>query len=107
MIWLETALAVGITYLVNTGLLDLGQLIACLSERPARALHLPVGRLEEGAEADFVLIDPERRWTVAAGAFRSRSANSPYLGETLTGRAVATFLRGRLTWRDEAGPAAG
>lgn len=103
VIGLETALAVGITYLVRTGLLDLGQLVACLSERPARALNLPVGRLEEGAEADFVLIDPERQWTVAAGAFRSRSANSPYLGETLTGRAVATFLRGRLTWREEGG----
>lgn len=103
VIGLETALAVGITYLVRTGLLDLGQLVACLSERPARALNLPVGRLEEGAEADFVVIDPERQWTVAAGAFRSRSANSPYLGETLTGRAVATFLRGRLTWREEGG----
>jgi dihydroorotase len=106
VIGLETALAVGITYLVRTGLLDLGQLVACLSERPARALNLPAGRLEEGAEADFVLIDPERPWTVAARAFRSRSANSPYLGETLTGRAVATFLRGRLTWRDEDGAGA-
>jgi dihydroorotase len=106
VIGLETALAVGITYLVRTGLLDLGQLVACLSERPARALNLPAGRLEEGAEADFVLIDPELSWTVAARAFRSRSANSPYLGETLTGRAVATFLRGRLTWRDEDGAAA-
>jgi dihydroorotase len=106
VVGLETALAVGITYLVRTGLLDLGQLVACLSERPARALNLPAGRLEEGAEADFVLIDPERPWTVAARAFRSRSANSPYLGETLTGRAVATFLRGRLTWRDEDGAGA-
>lgn len=106
VVGLETALAVGITYLVRTGLLDLGQLVACLSERPARALNLPAGRLEEGAEADFVLIDPERQWTVAARAFRSRSANSPFLGETLTGRAVATFLRGRLTWRDEDGAGA-
>jgi dihydroorotase len=102
VIGLETALAVGITHLVKTGLLDLGQLIACLSERPARAFNLPAGKLEEGAEADFVLIDPERIWTVQAATFRSRSANSPYLGETLTGKVAATFLRGRLTWRDEA-----
>jgi dihydroorotase len=101
VIGLETALAVGITHLVRTGLLDLGQLIACLSERPARAFNLPAGKLEEGADADFVLIDPERIWTVQAAAFRSRSANSPYLGETLTGKVAATFLRGRLTWREE------
>lgn len=99
VIGLETALAVGITYLVKAGLLELGQLIACLSDRPARALNLPVGRLEEGAEADLVLFDPERRWTVEKSSFQSRSANSPYLGETLTGRVMATFLRGRLTWR--------
>jgi dihydroorotase len=107
VIGLETALAVGITSLVKTGLLDLGQLIACLSERPARALNLPVGRLEEGAEADFVLVDPDRTWTVQAGSFQSRSANSPYLGETLTGKVAATFLRGRLTWRDDTVSGAG
>ena len=99
VVGLETALAAGITYLVKTGLLDLGQLVACLTERPARALNLPVGRLEEGGEADFVLIDPEREWVVSADAFQSRSANSPFLGATLTGRVAATFLRGRLTWR--------
>jgi dihydroorotase len=102
VIGLETSLAVGITYLVNNGLLDLGQLIACMSEKPARIFNLPAGKLEEGADADFVLIDPERTWVVQAGGFRSRSANSPYIGETLTGRVEATFLRGRLTWRAEA-----
>ena len=101
VIGLETSLAVGITYLVNNGIMDMGQLIACLSEKPARIFNLPGGRLEEGAEADFVLIDPEKVWTVTRGCFQSRSANSAYLGETLTGKVWATFLRGRLTWRDE------
>ncbi|MDX2475219.1 MAG: dihydroorotase [Candidatus Krumholzibacteria bacterium] len=98
---LETSLAVGITYLVNNDILDLGQLIACMSEKPARIFDLPGGRLEEGAEADFVLIDPKRTWTVTADSFQSRSTNSAFLGETLTGQVQATFLRGRLTWRQE------
>ncbi len=98
---LETSLAVGITYLVNNGILDLGQLIACMSEKPASIFNLPGGQLEEGAEADFVLIDPHREWTVAANGFQSRSRNSAFLGETLTGKVQATFLRGRLTWREE------
>ncbi len=99
-IGLETSLAVGITYLVNSGILDLGQLISCLSEKPARIFDLPGGRLEEGAEADFVLLDPDRTWTVTADSFQSRSTNSAFLGETLSGRVLATFLRGRLTWHD-------
>ena len=47
-------------------------------------------------------LDPDAEWVVAPADLRSRSRNSAYLGETLTGRVKATFLRGRLTWRDEA-----
>jgi dihydroorotase len=98
---LETALGVGITYLVNTGVMDLGRLVQCMSETPARIFNLPGGRLEEGAEADFVLFDPDREWVVQAGNFQSLSRNSCYLDETLTGRVAATFRGGRLTWRNE------
>ena len=98
---LETALGVGITYLVNTGIMDLGRLVQSMSENPARIFNLPAGRLEEGAEADFVLFDPERQWVVEAGKFQSLSHNSSFLGETLTGRVTATFRGGRLTWRDQ------
>ena len=102
VIGLETALAVGITYLVKNDIMDLGQLIACLTEKPAKVMNLSGGRLEEGAVADFVLFDPEKEWLVAADGFQSRSANSSYIGETLTGKVVATFLGGRLTWHEPA-----
>ena len=61
VIGLETAFGAGVTYLVDAGKLDLGQLIRCMSERPAQILKLATGRLEAGLEADFVLLDPERR----------------------------------------------
>jgi dihydroorotase len=98
VIGLETAFAVGMTYLVGAGKLDLGRLVQCLTERPAAVLGLPLGRLQEGGEADFVLLDPEREWLVTRETLRSRSRNSSFLGETLKGCVVATFLRGRLTW---------
>ncbi len=101
VIGLETAFSVGVTYLVKTGVLDMGQLIECLSSKPAQALNLPGGNLEEGLVADFVLLDPVGEWTVQADKFQSRSRNSSYIGEKLTGKVVATFLRGRLTWRLE------
>ena len=63
-------------------------------------MGLPGGLLEEGGEADFVLFDPDREWTVTVEGFQSRSGNSSFLGETLTGRVFATFLRGRLTRLD-------
>ncbi len=98
---LETALAVGITYLVQGGKMDLGQLIYRMTERPAEIMHLPRGKLEEGCVADFVLFDPEATWKVDAAKFHSKSRNSSFVGETLTGRVVDTFLRGRLTYREE------
>ncbi len=85
------------TYLVDAGKMDLGHLIRCMSERPAQILKLATGRLEAGLEADFVLLDPTRAWTVGPDTLWSRSRNSSFLGETLKGLVVATFLRGRLT----------
>jgi len=100
VVGLETAFAVGVTYLVEEKKLDLGRLIQCLSERPADVLGLSLGRLEEGNEADFVLLDPDRAWTVSEETLHGRSCNSCFLGDELKGRVLATFLRGRLTWRD-------
>ncbi len=100
VVGLETALAVGVTFLVKLGRLDLGQLVHSLSERPAEIFHLPVGKLEEGGEADFILFDPDETWKVDPGRLHSKSKNSAFAGETLTGRVKATFLRGRLTYHD-------
>jgi dihydroorotase len=100
VIGLETALSVGITYLVQDGKLDLARLVYLMSERPAEILNLPGGQLVEGGPADFVLFDPERTWTVTRDRLHSRSKNSSFLGEILHGRVAATFLGGRLTWHD-------
>jgi dihydroorotase len=101
VIGLETAFAAGVTYLVETGKLDLATLVQTLTERPARVLGLSRGRLEEGAEADLVLLDPAAEWRVERAHLRSRSENSCFLGERLQGRVVATFLRGRVAWHQE------
>lgn len=101
VVGLETALGVGITHLVKSGVMDLGQLIACMTSKPARALNLPGGTLEEGGKADFTLFDPDCEWTVTTDSLQGRSRNSSYIGEKLTGKVVATFMRGRLTWHKE------
>jgi dihydroorotase len=72
-----------------------------MTERAADCYGLPVGRLEEGGEADFILFDPDEEWIVDRRELLSKSKNTPYNGVKLSGRVKATFLRGRLTWRDE------
>jgi dihydroorotase len=54
--------------------------------------------LEVGNQATISVIDPEATW--AAGQFESRSANSPWAGRTMLGRARHVLLRGRPTLLD-------
>ena len=81
-------------------MLDVPSLIARLTIGPARLLRIPAGTLDVGAPADVTVIDPERRWKVAARSFKSKSRNTPFDGWDLTGKAVATFVGGTLVYED-------
>ena len=96
---LETALGLAIRELVTPGILSLPELIFRMSTRPAQVFHLPGGTLAVGAPADVVLLDPAADWVVRPEAFRSKSRNTPFGGETLTGRADLTLVDGRVVWR--------
>jgi dihydroorotase len=98
VIGLETALAVTLTTLVASGVLSLSGAIAKLSSEPARILKLPKGQIAEGADADLTIIDPTREWEVDAGAFASKSRNTPFHGWRLKGQTVATFVAGKIVW---------
>jgi dihydroorotase len=97
VIGLETAVAVVL------GAVDLGPggLFARMSVAPARLAGLEEhGQLlAPGSPATITVVDPGREWV--GDHFRSRSANSPWRGRRLTGRARHVLLRGRFTLRDE------
>ena len=95
---LETALALGITSLVKPGHLTMAQLMEKMSSNPARLYKLDCGRMEAGAPADLVIFDENRQWTVKG--FESKSSNSPFLGETLTGQVVYTICGGAIVYGD-------
>ena len=102
MTGLETALSVVVKSMVEPGLLTWRQLAARMSETPARIGRLDgQGRpLEVGEPANVCLVDPRASWTVDPAAMATRSRNTPYAGDVLPGRVVATFLRGRPTVLD-------
>ena len=101
---LETAFAVYLGALVQTGLITLGRLSALLSANPARILGLhDRGRVRTGLRADLVLIDPELDWTVRPKDFRSRGVNSPFIGRHCRGRVMMTLRAGTIVYdRSEA-----
>ena len=99
IVGLETALGLGISELVASGLLTLPELLARMSTVPARVFHLPGGTLAVGAPADVVVFDPEQRWQVRREELLSKSGNSPFLGATLQGRVESTIVGGRVVYQ--------
>jgi dihydroorotase len=95
---LETAFAALHTHLVLPGVVSLEILLERMSAGPARAFGLDEPRIEVGARANLVALDLEADWIVSEAGFRSLSANSWLLGETLRGRVVTTIADGRLVF---------
>jgi len=95
VIGLETAFSALHTHLVLPGALPLETLLERMSAGPARAFGLAEPRIEVGAQANVVVLDLDAEWRVTEDGFRSLSANSWLLGETLQGRVVRTVADGR------------
>jgi dihydroorotase len=98
IVGLETALALGMTYLVKPGHLGLSELVRRMSTEPARLLGLPGGKLSEGAVADVTVFDPDATWLVDPERFVSKGRNTPFGGQTLTGKAVLTLVGGEIVY---------
>ena len=95
VVGLETALPC-VLELVRESRLSPLDAVARLSTHPARVLGLRGGSLEVGSPADLVLVDPEHIWKLESSDLHSRSRNSAFLGHELRGRAVLTWVNGRV-----------
>jgi dihydroorotase len=94
IIGLETFLPLCVTHLILPGVLTWPQMIAKMTVNPARVLGIPRGTLQVGVKADVTVIDPTEEWTIDVNQFETKSRNSPFHGCRVTGRAVATIVRG-------------
>lgn len=99
MLGLETALSVVSTVMVESGLLDWAGVARVMSESPARIAGLEGhGRpIAVGEPANLTLVDPAAQVVVDRAASVSLSRNNPWHDRKLTGRVVATLLRGTPT----------
>ena len=94
-IGLETMLAAALR-LYHGGQVSLMRLIDAMSTRPAEIFGLAAGTLKPGAAADIALIDLDEPWLVAKDMLLSRSKNTPFEDARFSGRAVATYVSGKL-----------
>lgn len=83
---LETALVIGIKYLVEPGYLSLVQLIKKLSVGARKILGLDFELLQIGKSANLTVFDTVSEWKVDSSLFYTKSANSAFNGEIVKGR---------------------
>lgn len=99
-IGMETSLSVGLTYLVDSGIMTISQLIEKMSVNPAKILNIPAGTLSVGVSADIVIFDPNQVYTVDKNKLHGKSKNTPFKGMKLKGKVRYTILNGEVVYKD-------
>ena len=84
--------------LVEKGVLSLARVVEALTRAPARIVGLPAAQLREGSDASLTLVDPKRSWTVAPERLRTKSKNTPFLGQTVKGMVMMTLVSGAIAF---------
>ncbi|MDT2075711.1 MAG: dihydroorotase [Planktomarina sp.] len=95
---LETLLPAALR-LYHSNQLTLPQLFRALSLNPAKRLGLHGGRLVEGAPADLILFDPDAPFVLDRFKLHSKSKNTPFDGQRMQGRVLATFVDGHKVYQ--------
>ncbi|RMF14822.1 MAG: dihydroorotase, partial [Alphaproteobacteria bacterium] len=86
---------------VAAGRLTLARLVDLTSAGAARVFHLAAkGRIAVGWDGDYTLVDPKARWTIGDDWLASRCGWSPFAGRQVTGRPVATIVRGHVVMHE-------
>lgn len=97
---LETALPVCLEVLVKQNKFKLPFVIDLMTRKAANLLKLPAGTLAPGAPADACIFDPNETWLYDAKKGFSKSLNSPWSGQKLTGRVKATVVAGKVVYQN-------
>ena len=97
---IETSFSLSYTNLVLGGVLTLPQLAEKMSAAPARILGLEGGALAEGQPADIMLADLSESYTIDSRAFVSKGKNTPFDGQTVSGRVKCTMVDGSIKFRE-------
>ena len=100
MIGLETAFALAVTHLVKEAGMSLSDVVSKITINPATLYKFDRGTLSVGKAADITIADVNEKWVVTEDDFKSKSHNSPFIGEELTGRIKYTICDGKTVYRN-------
>jgi allantoinase len=101
---IQSTLPVLLTEGVHARGMTLAHVAELTATAPARrfGLHPRKGAIVAGADADFVLVDLDRTWTLTPAQLQTRSGISPYVGRRFRGAVARTIVRGTTVFADDA-----
>ena len=102
MTGVQTLLPVMLTH-VAAGKLSLLRLVDLLCAGPQRVYGIRgKGRIAVGSDADFAIVDLNKKWTIRNSQMASKSGWTPFDGFAARGFVTGTILRGRvMQWEGE------
>ena len=87
--------------LVHQGQLSIEQLVQKMCHAPATLYQMERrGFIRPGYQADLVLVNPQKEWTVTNDCLLSKCGWSPMEGETFHSKVEKTFVNGHLVYAD-------
>lgn len=96
VVGLETAFAAVYTTMVASGLMSFERLIEAMAITPRMLLGMPpMEFLEEGCDADIVVVNTDEKFLVDPHNFKSMGKASPYEGALLQGKVKMTIYNGK------------
>ena len=72
-----------------------------MSYNPAKLLKIERGEIKEGKIADLTIFDKDCEYTYKIEDIVSKSKNTPFIGEKLTGKVKYTIVSGKVVYQDE------
>ncbi len=86
---------------VNNGKLSLNQLISLVCENPVRIFGIKnKGFIKEGFDADFTIVDMNKKIEIQNQNIESKCGWSPFNGYTFKGTPVSTIIAGKVKMQD-------
>ncbi|MCK9150581.1 dihydroorotase [Methanobacterium alcaliphilum] len=86
---------------INNGQMSFQDIIWLLCEKPSQIFNLAhKGRISVGMDADFVVLDMDKEWTIKPENFYSKAEYTPFEGFEVKGMPIMTIVRGNVVMED-------
>jgi allantoinase len=101
----QLAVPIMLHYGYHQGRLTLSEVQKLMSENAAKryGFYPKKGIIKVGGDADFTIVDLDKKWVVETSKLESKGKYSPLTGKELTGQVYMTIVRGEVVYKENKG----